>query len=139
MESDPFQPSPSGIVVIASFWIIVGAWILSLTSQIFLGNYYQGIIGLMMVFLSIGLIIVGWGLLAQRRWAYTTAFIMSLLSLIPFVFLIFNMLMMIPYYFENRPDLYPAMYTLFELLFFILFFLMTWYLYKKLKLFPKQH
>jgi hypothetical protein len=137
MESESFQSSPSGIVVIASFWIIVGAWILSMTSEIFLGSYNQAIIGLIMVFLSTGLIIVGWGLLTQRRWAYMTALIMSVLILIPFVFLVFSMLMMIPYDLKYGLNFSFVMYTLFELFLFVLFILMAWYLYKKIKLFPK--
>jgi len=138
MASDPVPSSPPGVVIIASFWIIVGAWILSLVSSMFTGRSSQDLLGLIFVFLSIGLIALGWGLLAQKRWAYTAAFIISLLILIPFAYLIFNMLMMIPLAFEYGMDFTSILYQLFEVFIFIGNLLMALYLYKKMRLLPKH-
>ena len=139
MESTPFPSSPPGIVAIASFWVILGAWVLSVTSQIFSESPHQETVGLILIFISVGLIALGWGLLTYRRWAYITAFILSLLCLIPFVFLVFNLVSTIAYFYIYGFYFFFVIYSLIELLFFMLFLLMTWYLYKKLKLSPKNN
>jgi len=82
--------------------------------------------------------VVGWGLLTRRRWAFFTALILSLLGLIPLLFFVISLVSMISYGYRYGLDFITSISTLFELVIFILFIVMSWYLFKKIKLFEKR-
>jgi hypothetical protein len=138
METESTTSEPLGIVLIATFWIVIGALILSQTSQFLSGSSFDSIFGLILFFIGIGLIVVGWGLLTRRRWAFFTALILSLLGLIPLLFFVISLVSMISYGYRYGLDFITSISTLFELVIFILFIVMSWYLFKKIKLFEKR-
>jgi hypothetical protein len=138
METESTTSEPLGIVLIATFWIVIGALILSQTSQFLSGSSYYSIFGLILFFIGIGLIVVGWGLLTHRRWAFFTALILSLLGLIPLLFFVISLVSMISYGYRYGLDFITSISTLFELVIFILFIVMSWYLFKKIKLSEKR-
>jgi len=131
MENAP--STPVGIVLIATFWILVGTWLLSITSGSFSNSSYSNLFALIPFFFSIGLIMSGWGLLTLQKWAFYVALILSLLFLLPLVFLFIGEVSWFLSMFSYRYglDFYTSIRTIFEISFFILFVLMSCYLLKK--------
>jgi hypothetical protein len=137
MESDSSTPPPIGIMLIAIFWIVIGALIFSQTASLLSGPAYASIIGLILVFVGTGLILVGWGLFTHRRWAFLTALILTLLGLIPLFMYTINLVIMMIWSYGYFFDLLTDFSMLFEVLIFLLFVWMSWYLLKNIKLFKK--
>ncbi len=134
MEMENAPTVPVGIVLIATFWIFVGTWLLSITSGLISNSSYYNLFALIPFFISIGLILLGWGLLTLKKWAFSIALILSLLVLLPLVFILIGEVSWLLSINSYRYDLdfYTSIRTIFEILFFILFVLMSWYLFKKL-------
>ncbi|MBE3135804.1 MAG: hypothetical protein IMZ43_00160 [Thermoplasmata archaeon] len=134
MEMENAPSTPVGIVLIATFWIFVGTWLLSITSGLISNSSYYNLFALIPFFISIGLILLGWGLLTLQKWAFYIALILSLLGLLPLVFIFIGevswLLSMNSY--RYGLDFYTSIRAIFEISFFILFVLMSCYLFKKL-------
>jgi len=141
MEMENAPTAPVGIVLIATFWIFVGTWLLSITSGSISNSSYYNLFALIPFFISICLIILGWGLLTLQKWAFYIALILSLLVLLPLVFIFIRevswLLSMDSY--RYGLDFYTSIRTIFEISFFILFVLMSWYLFKKLGTLKKDN
>jgi hypothetical protein len=133
MEMENAPSTPVGIVLIATFWILVGTWLLSITSGSFSNSSYSNLFALIPLFFSIGLIMSGWGLLTLQKWAFYVALILSLLCLFPLMFLFIGEVSWFLSMFSYRYglDFYTSIRVIFEILFLILFVLMSCYLLKK--------
>lgn len=70
------KPPPVGVLLIASFWFLLGSFALVFIMGFF--QYYPLFmtIGLLV---SIGMILEGWGLIRARFWAMLIAFVFSVL------------------------------------------------------------
>lgn len=134
MEMENAPTAPVGIVLIATFWIFVGTWLLSITSGSISNSSYYNLLALIPFFIGIGLLLVGWGLLTLQKWAFYIALILSLLVLLPLVFIAIGEVSWFLSMFSYRYglDFYTSIRAIFEILFLILFVLMGWYLLKKL-------
>jgi len=134
MEMENAPTAPVGIVLIATFWIFVGTWLLSITSGSISNSSYNNLLALIPFFIGIGLLLVGWGLLTLQKWAFYIALILSLLVLLPLVFIAIGEVSWFLSMFSYRYglDFYTSIRAIFEILFLILFVLMGWYLLKKL-------
>lgn len=75
-ESAATKDPPVGILLIASFWFLVGSFGLVFTMSFFQSYPTYMAIGLL---ISLGLIFEGWGLIMVRLWAMVIAFVISLL------------------------------------------------------------
>lgn len=82
MEQENIPTAPIGIIFIATFWIFVGTWLLTTTSQYLSYSYYYNPFGIIPLMIGIGIIVVGWGLLILKRWAYLITLVFSVLGLI---------------------------------------------------------
>jgi len=92
METENTPPTPTSIVLISIFWILLGTFIVTITSRYFStpSDSYLVLFGAIPFMIGIGLIMVGWGLLTLRKWAYYTSLIFSLIG--TGILLIFNTL-----------------------------------------------
>jgi hypothetical protein len=126
MEQENIPTAPVGVVFIATFWIFVGTWFLSLTSQYLSGSYYYNPFGIIPLMISIGIILVGWGLLTLKRWAYLISLVFSVLGL-------FSVFLSVPGLIYSLIEGYYNYYGISSLFPFIslLFIPMTFYLLKK--------
>ncbi len=75
-ESAATKDPPVGILLIASFWFLLGSFGLVITMSFFRNYPTYMMIGLL---ISLGLIFEGWGLILARLWAMVIAFVFSLL------------------------------------------------------------
>ena len=90
METENTPPTPTSIVLISIFWILIGTFIVTITSRYLSApsDSYLVLFGIIPFMIGIGLIMVGWGLLTLRKWAYYTSLIFSLIG--TGILLIFN-------------------------------------------------
>jgi hypothetical protein len=81
------QPSaPTGIVMIASFWVVMGTLLLTITSMYLSDGSTSNLIGLMPFMIGIGIILLGWGLLMLKELAYIISLIFSIIGSVYSVF-----------------------------------------------------
>ena len=125
METEKVSSAPTGIILIATFWIFMGAWLLSVTSGYLSGSSYYNIIGIIPLMVSIGVILVGWGLLTLKRWAYILTLIFSILGLISLLSLISFIVSLTSGYYS-----FYGVWSLLPLI-SLCFIPMTWYLFTK--------
>jgi len=123
MSSEKNQDVPLGILLIATFWIFVGIFLLSAYS---FGSQNIG----MFIFVLLGtfFIFLGWGLISLKDWAYYTSLIIALIGLIPAVYVIPGSIYALTYGYS-----YGAIYAV-----FLAFIPMCWYLVKNMKKFVKK-
>jgi hypothetical protein len=90
METENTPPTPTSLVLISIFWILIGTFIVTITSRYLSApsDSYLVLLGIIPFMIGIGLIMVGWGLLTLRKWAYYTSLIFSLIG--TGILLIFN-------------------------------------------------
>jgi hypothetical protein len=132
MQSDNVPTTPVGFLLIGTFWIFIGAFYLSATSAYYSAASYYNPFSSISLFIGIGFILLGWGLIILKKWAYITALILSILGLLPLLIIIPSMISSIRagyYSFEASSS--------FQFI-FLLFIPMTWYLLKKGPLFVKN-
>ena len=125
MELEKTQDAPLGIILIATYWIFVGVLFLSMMS------FFDSQSILMYIFIILGtfFILIGWGLITLKAWAYYTSIAIASLGLILSIYTIPNII-----YGLIRGNFYG----IFSLL-YLAFIPMTWYLFKNLnKLVKKQ-
>ena len=81
METEKTPTTPTGIILISLFWVLVGTWLLALNSQYLttVHGSYVSLLAIIPLTAGMGLIVVGWGLLVFRKWAYYTALILSVI------------------------------------------------------------
>jgi hypothetical protein len=81
METEKTSTTPTGIILISLFWVLVGTWLLALNSQYLttVHGSYVSLLAMIPLAAGMGLIVVGWGLLVFRKWAYYTALILSVI------------------------------------------------------------
>ncbi len=79
METEKTPTTPTGIILISLFWVLVGTWLLALNSQYLTTAHgsYVSLLAMIPLTAGMGLIVVGWGLLVFRKWAYYTVLILS--------------------------------------------------------------
>ena len=140
METENTPTVPTSIVLISIFWILIGTFILAITSRYLSAIYSYNILlfGLIPFMIAIGLIMVGWGLLTFRKWAYYIALIFSLLGTI--FLLIFNTFF-IGYRFLSDwyyIDIETILRTSVPIIFLLVFVFMFWYLIKNRNYFEKK-
>jgi hypothetical protein len=130
-ENDP--STPVGFILIATFWILLGAFILSFTSGYLSSSHYYSPFGIIPLMMGIGAILLGWGILTLQRWAYLTCLIVSLLGLLMLLITVPSLISSLfgGYYLDNTT-------TAFLQLIPFLFIPMVWYLFKKGDMFRKR-
>jgi hypothetical protein len=133
MEQEDILTVPLGIVFIATFWILLGTWVLTITSQYFSSSYSSNPFGIIPLMIGIGIILVGWGLLTLKRWAYLISLFFSVLGLLPLLIFIPTFLysLLQGYYY------YYGISSLFQFI-FLLFIPMIVYLVKIGNMFSKK-
>jgi hypothetical protein len=132
MQSDNVPSTPVGFLMIGTFLIFIGALFLSMMSAVFSASSSYNLFASIFLFIGIGLIFLGWGLITLKRWAYFTALILSILGLLPLLIIIPSMISSISagyYYFGS---------SMFFQLFFLLFIPILLYLLKKGSIFVKN-
>ena len=140
METENTPPTPTSLVLISVFWILIGTFLVTITSGYLSTSYhsYPSLFGITPFMIGIGFIMVGWGLLTLRKWAYYTSLIFSFIGI--GILLIFN-----AFYLGSR-ILYDWNYlsietifqTLLPLSFFLGFVFMIAYLIKNKGYFEKR-
>jgi len=131
--------APTSIVLIAIFWILVGTFILSTTSRYLSAAYTSYILlGFLPFMIGIGFIMIGWGLLTFRKFAFYAALIFSLLGTI---FLLILTIFFLGYRFLS--DWYymsfeMILWATIPILFFLMFVAMTGYLIKNRMYYEKK-
>jgi hypothetical protein len=140
METENTPTAPTSIVLISIFWILIGTFILAITSRYLsaISSYNILLFGLIPFLIAIGLIMVGWGLLTFRKWAYYIALIFSLLGTI--FLLIFN-IFFIGFRFLSDwyyIDIETILWTSVPIIFLLMFVFMFWYLIKNKNYFEKK-
>jgi hypothetical protein len=139
MESAPSTSTPLGLILIAVFWVVVGTLIISQIAPFLLSSSFVfSIIGLIVVFLGTGFILIGWGLLVLKRWAFFSALILSLLSLIPLALLTISLFISFIMNYRYYIDYLVNLYVVSSVLILLGFILMIWYLLKNISLVQKK-
>jgi hypothetical protein len=139
MESVPSTSTPLGLILIAVFWVVVGTLIISQIAPFLLSSSFVfSIIGLIVVFLGTGFILIGWGLLVLIRWAFFSALILSLLSLIPLALLTISLFISLIMNYRYYIDYLVNLYVVSAVLILLGFILMIWYLLKNISLVQKK-
>jgi hypothetical protein len=140
METQNTSPAPTSIVLISIFWILIGTIILTITSRYLSASYssYVVLFGIIPFMIGICLIMVGWGLLTYRKWAYYIALIFSLVGTV--IFLIFNTLFLSFRLLAdwNYLSIDTILLAIIPISFFLAFVFMTGYLIKNKKYFEKR-
>jgi hypothetical protein len=132
MENQQTPSTPVGFLLIGTFWIFIGTLFLLMTSAFSSATSYYNLLASVPLFIGIAFILLGWGLISLKKWAYVTAYILSILGLIPLLIIIPSMIssVMAGYFsFESSMS--------FQLV-YLLFIPMAWYLLKKGPLFAKN-
>ena len=119
MEPESTKDSPLGILLIATFWIFIGVLVLSMMPQ------FYGASSFIFVILGIFFIFVGWGLIILKTWAWIVTLILSIMGLIPLIYIL-------PYSMYSPSSILSNMICLPV---FLLFLPMIWYLLKTQKIF----
>ena len=81
MEPENNPSAPTGFILIATYWIFFGVLLLSTISGSLSSRYFNPF-PFIFLLISIGLILVGWGLLTMKRWAYRTTLVLSIIGVI---------------------------------------------------------
>ncbi len=140
METENTPSAPTSIVLISIFWILIGTFIIAITSRYLSAIYSYNILpfGLIPFMIGIGLIMVGWGLLTFRKWAYYIALIFSLLGtiflLIINTFFIGYRVLSDWYYIDIETILWASV----PIIFLLMFVFMFWCLIKNKNYFEKK-
>jgi len=126
MDQQQSPTTPIGVMLIAIFWIFIGIFFLSITVVNLSYPYFPAPLGLVLLLISIGIIMVGWGLLTLKRWAYITSLVFSVFGILYLVTflptLIFSFIE--GYFFYHELSSYLPLLSL-------LFIPMIYYLVKK--------
>jgi hypothetical protein len=141
METENTPPTPTSIVLISIVWILLGTFIVTITARFFSApsDSYLVLFGVIPFMIGIGLIMVGWGLLTLRKWAYYTSLIFSLIGtgiLLIFNTLYLGSLIMYDWEYLNIETIYGAFIPI---SFFLTFIFMVRYLIKNKVCFEKKH
>ena len=125
MEPENSQDTPLGVLLITTYWIFIGIIILAMLSS----NRSNNMLSMMPTVFGIFFIILGWGVLTLKTWAYYISLVFSIIGSISLLFIGPGFIyMIVSGYFEN------AMMSMI----YFLFVPMAWYLFKNGKLFVKQ-
>lgn len=140
METENTPPTPTSLVLISIFWILIGTFIVTITSRYLSApsDSHLVLLGIIPFMIGIGLIMVGWGLLTVRKWAYFTSLIFSLIG--TGILLIFNTvylgsLIMYDWDYLSIETIYRAFIPM---SFFLGFIFMVGYLIKNKDYFEKK-
>lgn len=138
MNPEDIPVVPTSIVFISIFWILVGALILSIASRSLAYTHSNNPFGTALLLIGIFFIMVGWGLLTCKKWAFYTALIFSILGLLPTIlslsYMVFSLLAWGWYAF----DFGTFVRAITPLLSFLMFALMFSYLIKNKTYFEKK-
>jgi hypothetical protein len=130
METENTQSTPLGFILIATFWIFLGVLLLSMTSGSLSGSSYSLFL-VIPLFMSIGLILLGWGLLTLKKWAYYITLVLSILGLFSLFFAVPSVIYIIIGHYYGIASFFPLIY--------FLFIPMVWYLFKNRGFFISKH
>ena len=125
LESDD---TPIGVVLIATFWILLGVLILLMFSHMASANICLTVT----LICAIVPILIGWGLLSLDPLSYKVCLVLSLFGCVLSLFLTshyFSLLVQVH-------SMYPEMF--YFLFFFISFILILWYLFNNRELFVQD-
>lgn len=125
MQTQSSSSTPTGIILIATFWIFFGTWFFITTTGMLSSSSYYSPFSIIPLLIGIGIIMVGWGLLTLKRWAYTFALIFSILGLISALSLISFFISLLSGYYH-----FYGIWSFLPLI-SLCFIPMTWYLLKK--------
>jgi len=136
MEDSPV--APTSIVLISIFWILVGALILSIASRSLSYTHNNTLFGTFFLLLDIFFIVIGWGLLTSKTWAFYIVLIISILGLLPTILSLSSMMFSLFFGGWNVFDYRTLLWSATPLLFFFVFALMVGYLIKNKTYFEKK-
>ncbi|KYK22305.1 hypothetical protein AYK25_02580 [Thermoplasmatales archaeon SM1-50] len=137
METD--NPiAPTSIVFISIFWILLGTFVLILTSGFLSSSFYFSPVGIIPLMISFSFITVGWGLLVCKKWAFYIALIFSLFGVVFLFSSLYSMIISLFYVgFDGLYDVTDLLLTL-PLLIFFLFVVMIGFLISNRSFFEKK-
>ena len=138
MEIEQPPIAPTSIVIIAIVWILIGTISISLSSGILSASHYYSLLGIIPLLIGIGFIMVGWGLLVCRKWAFYSALIFSLFGLLILTFLLVSMVSLWVSYGMHGFGIETFLSQAFPLLFFLGFAAMFGFLIKNKGYFEKK-
>jgi ABC-type Na+ efflux pump permease subunit len=138
METEQSLIAPTSIVLIAIAWILIGTFIISISSAILSASYYYSQLGIIPLLIGVGFIMVGWGLLACRKWAFYSALIFSLFGLLISTFSLMSMVSQLISYGMHGFGIETYLSQAFPLLFFLGFAAMFGFLIKNKSYFEKK-
>lgn len=138
MDTEPAPATPTSILFISLFWILLGTFIISLYSRYLTAINPSSWFGLIPLMIGMGLITIGWGLLTLQTWAYYSAVILSILGLIgstlSFTVMVLNWFLYLRYGIDIGIVLLESM----PAIFFFGFIAMIFYLFKHKSFFTKS-
>jgi len=126
MESENAQNTPLGVLLIATFWIFVGVFVLSTVSSYF--GISSSIFSFIFVILGTFFIFVGWGLITLKTWAYYVSIVLAILGLIPAIIAIPSVV------YSLMRGYFYGMFTFV----YLAFIPMVWYLFKNINKLVKK-
>ena len=127
MAPEKQKDAPLGVLLITTFWIMLGTSFFSMMSLS--SRYsYNTVPSLIFMLLGIFFILLGWSFLTFKKWAYYVSFILSILGSIGSIYSI-PAILMVMYYSSSM--------TIFYVL-FIAFIPMAFYLFKNANLFVEE-
>lgn len=138
MDTEDSPVAPTSIVFISIFWILVGALILSIASRFLSYTHNNNLFGTFFLLLGIFFIMVGWGLLTSKNWAFFIVLISSILGLLPTILSLSSMIFSLLFGGWNVFDYRTLLWSITPLLFFLVFALMIGYLIKNKTYFEKK-
>lgn len=138
METETNPIAPTSIVFISIFWILVGTFILTITSGFLSSSLYYSPFWVIPLMISFSFITVGWGLLVCKKWAFFITLILSLLSVVFLLPLLYNMIALLFYAGLDRVYDITDLWVTSPLLFFFLFVIMIGFLIKNRSFFEKK-
>jgi hypothetical protein len=138
MDTEDSLVAPISIVFISIFWILVGALILSITSGYLSHTHHTNPFGTFLLLLGIFFIVIGWGLLTSKTWAFYIALIFSILGLLPTILSLSSMILSLFFGGWNVFDPRTLFWSMTPLLFFFMFALMVGYLIRNKTYFEKK-
>ena len=138
MDTEDSPVAPTSIVFISIFWILVGALILSIASRFLSYTHNNNYFGTFFLLLGIFFIMVGWGLLTCKIWAFFIVLIFSILGLLPTILSLSSMIFSLLFGGLNVFDYRTFLWSITPLLFFFVFALMFGYLIKNKTFFEKK-
>jgi len=85
MNSVDNEGAPLGVILISFFWILVGTLFLLMMQSFF---QFNSPLIFIFIFLGTFFVFLGWGLLTLKKWAWSISLIISIIGLVPMLYII---------------------------------------------------